>query len=88
MFRSNFWFLFCARANAFKLVHSFDMFDRVVSSPLHVFFWFNISEFRHNSFVAKIRILDLRELFHNVIMKMFVLLFVLLDRELHYKFFL
>ena len=83
--------LFCARGfNSFKIIHNFGMFDRALSPPLHVFFWVNISEFPYSSSVAQIWIFDLGEMFHNVIIKNFallVLLVVLLNSELYYNFF-
>ena len=63
------------------------MFRRVLNLPLHIFFWVNINEFPNSSSSAKIRMVDLGELFHNVVMKKFALLVVLLNSDLHYNFF-
>ena len=63
------------------------MFGRILNLPLHIFFWVNISKFPYSSSAAKIGILDLGELFHNVVMKEFALLVVFFNSELHYNFF-
>ena len=63
------------------------MFGRVPYLPLRIFFWVNISEFPYSSSAAKIRILDLDELFHNVMLKKFALLVVFLNSELYCNFF-
>lgn len=63
------------------------MFGRVLNLPLHIFFWVNINELPNSSSSAKIRMVDLGELFHNVVMKKFALLVVLLNSDLHYNFF-
>ena len=76
--------LFCARANDFKLIHSFGMFGRSLNPPLHVFFWVIISEFPYFEF--KYGFFDLGEMFHNVIIKKIVLLVVLIDSELYHNF--